>query len=241
MQLTKKQKRDQRENLILLKARKTISEQGIIALKMPVLAQDAEISVGTLYRHFESREDLIAAIAQHALKARCTKLQLTLQVFDLPMQRLIAMPILDFLFNVAHSEAFHTETSCTNSMLWQFASDSRHQGYLQQCEQVSSLVCEVLQPFCNPLSKAQQSNTQDASTGLWSLITGMSYIWYSNEHQQNYSAAVNFFRPHLIRFFQGYFPLLTVTPEEINQVETFLLNNSELWLWKMQGDFNENT
>lgn len=57
------EKRQKREELILDGAGELIADVGFFELKMSDLARTCGISVGTLYGHFASKEDLLIGLA----------------------------------------------------------------------------------------------------------------------------------------------------------------------------------
>jgi AcrR family transcriptional regulator len=231
--ITKKEKLQLRELHILACARKIISSQGLIGLKMPSLAKEADISIGSLYRHFESREDLISAVAEYSLRTRVSKLRLVFDLFDDPKDCVIATPLIDFLFNVFHSEAFHTETCCTNASFIAQASQARQRSYAEQGSKISSLLIEIL-------SQAHpKNNLPETTLGIWCLVSGMSLIWYSEAREPLLNDALNFFRPHLTAFLNGHLPQLAIKPDQIKNVETILIENQKSWIWLMNGEKND--
>ena len=59
-----------REELILREARKFLLERGFQGWNMDDLAKAVEYSKGTLYQHFESKEDLALAVCTGSLQQR---------------------------------------------------------------------------------------------------------------------------------------------------------------------------
>lgn len=62
--------RERREALILDVARDMLLERGYLGLTMDRVADATEFSKGTVYQHFSSKEDLMAAVAAQSLKVR---------------------------------------------------------------------------------------------------------------------------------------------------------------------------
>lgn len=233
MKLSKKQQTKLREQHILLVARKAVAGHGLIGLKMPQLAKDSNISIGTLYRHFQSREDLIAALAQYALEARFSKLLIALSLFECPTQKLISVALLDFIFNIKHSEAFHVETSCTHSNMKHLASDLRQHTLKVQGEKLTALLTQTITQAC------PNNNAQQTTIGLWGLVSGLSSVWHSTMSHSNLEQALHFYRPQLVNFFSGNLPKLLILDKDITLVEKQLLEHSESWTWKMEIDISE--
>ncbi|MCP5056560.1 MAG: TetR/AcrR family transcriptional regulator [bacterium] len=60
---------DARREQILRGAREACLERGLAAVRMEQIAAHAHVSKGTLYNHFESREDLLLAMLEDRLQA----------------------------------------------------------------------------------------------------------------------------------------------------------------------------
>ncbi|EAT13229.1 TetR/AcrR family transcriptional regulator [Bermanella marisrubri] len=55
----------QRDQLILETARDLLSEEGVAAISMQVIAERTEYSKGTIYQHYQCKEDVIAKLVIH--------------------------------------------------------------------------------------------------------------------------------------------------------------------------------
>ncbi|SDR48096.1 TetR/AcrR family transcriptional regulator [Pseudovibrio sp. Tun.PSC04-5.I4] len=233
----------QREQAILNAARKIVVDGGLLAFRMPDLTKSAEVSVGTLYRHFQSREDVIASLATNSLIVRHTKLVMVMDQFQGALERALVIPMLDFIFNVAHPEAFLIETTCTTSTIWKEVSILQRQQYDAICEKITILMQQVAAGIEGFASDTHYASNADITLGIWGLITGMSFVWFSildNEFKTP-REALNFFRPHLVNFLRGYGPQLDIPSDTIAQLEHHLLDNTEQWLWVLEGNQTDET
>src|SRR6476659_2510768 len=59
----KERERQQRSNDILEAARRLFESKGFLNTTLQDVAKEAEISVGLIYRYFESKEDIFASLA----------------------------------------------------------------------------------------------------------------------------------------------------------------------------------
>ncbi|MGH2390317.1 MAG: TetR/AcrR family transcriptional regulator, partial [Chloroflexota bacterium] len=64
----RERQRAEREHLILDEAEKLLSEEGYEGLVMERLAERVGISKGTIYQHFDKKEDLFGAIILRGLQ-----------------------------------------------------------------------------------------------------------------------------------------------------------------------------
>lgn len=60
--------RHQREQLILAAAKKVVAVNGFRKTKMNQIAEEAEISPGTIYLYFKSKEELFSSLVLHSLQ-----------------------------------------------------------------------------------------------------------------------------------------------------------------------------
>ncbi|MDA7950753.1 MAG: TetR/AcrR family transcriptional regulator, partial [Pirellulaceae bacterium] len=60
----------QREDQILLSARKILANQGYLGLNMDKIADEIEYAKGTVYQHFSCKEEIIIALANETLLKR---------------------------------------------------------------------------------------------------------------------------------------------------------------------------
>ena len=228
----------QRERNILLAARQIVIGEGLVGLRMPELAHSADVSMGTLYRHFQSRDDVIAALSVQALMMRHTKLAMVLELFSMPQERLIAAPLLDFLINVAHPEAFHTEVACSSPCIWNDVSATRQRDFETITENLTALMEHVGVGIASSNQQKGAAAHSQIAVGIWGMVTGLSFVWHSQPESKDHSLkdALSFFRPHLISFLRGYGPDVPTPFGTINQLETYLLENKGQWQWALKGD-----
>ncbi len=228
-----KMKYESREQNILKSARRIIMHEGISELRMPELAVTADVAVGTLYRHFESRSDVIAGLAEQALLARYKKLAYVLENFDDPSDRMIATPLLDFVFNVVNVEAFSIEIMCALPSFWQEASDFRKDKFTSIATALEALLKELMTGV-----SCENASVVTISQGVWGLVNGQTLVWLnqSNTETPNLKAAMAFFQPHLISFFTGHYENFKSDLEQLSRLEKWIISNENKWLWHDEGE-----
>ena len=227
-----KQKKALREANILYSGREITRESGLPQLRMPELAKKAEVSIGSLYRHYECREDVITVLARQALEFRTAKLSQYCASISDDQQRLYALIILDFLFNVVHPEAFHSELTCDNPQWWKSVSPQEKEEYQRASVCIAAEVQKIVR---QALPNKDDTGITLIATGIWSLITGISNIWLIQNKQQNASDSltdsIGFFTPHLIAFIQGYCPDAGLSKCQLSELFKKITEDQPLWLW----------
>jgi AcrR family transcriptional regulator len=108
--LTRKQREiQQREALLLDVARTMLMEQGFAGLSMDRLAEATEYSKGTIYQHFSTKEDLVAALAVQSVEARAKLFDRANAFPGRPRERMYAIGVADELFARLHPQYYQSE------------------------------------------------------------------------------------------------------------------------------------
>ncbi len=172
----------QREQHILETARTLVAAEGFLALKMTDVAHAASVSVGTLYTHFESKEDLIMALATQTWRGRLSGFEAIFAQDSLSWaERLVAAVFVDFLFSVDHPELFAAEQLAATPSVWEGASERRTQEMRTLHHRIMDVIAQAahhaiegkeFEPWAD---REQQARTIDRS--IWTLMLGSSAIW----------------------------------------------------------------
>jgi len=107
---TRKQKEiRQREAYLLDVARRMLMEQGFAGLSMDRLAEATEYSKGTIYQHFSTKEDLVAALAVQSIEHRRELFERARTFEGRPRERMFAVGVADELFGRLHPQYYQAE------------------------------------------------------------------------------------------------------------------------------------
>ncbi len=131
--MDQQEKRFERERHILICAWKMVADQGFLVLKISELAKAASVSVGTLYAHFESKEDLIIAMAVDAWQAKLGFIEQVCRLELDAVERVVAIPIALYLFDRDNPAMFEAQQLAGVPSIWRKASVQRHQSMLNLC------------------------------------------------------------------------------------------------------------
>ena len=71
-----------REEMIISKVSSLIIEEGFFNLRMSDVAKNAKVSMGTLYSHFSSKEDLLIGISNSLLSKRLDMMKKVKKSFE---------------------------------------------------------------------------------------------------------------------------------------------------------------
>ena len=173
--MTKQEKQEIRDKLILENARMIVKKDGIIEFKMSEIAKASKISIGTLYIHFISKEDVLLALAcqniievkaffQEIVKLECSN-----------KEKLLAFTFTSHIRRSKESYISELEQLVTNTSIRNRASKYKTQEHDSLIQEALLLVKSVLIEAIKEDSP-QTQNTEllcdNLLFGLWSLSLG---------------------------------------------------------------------
>ncbi len=178
--LDQQEKRLEREQHILTCAWNMVADRGFLALKISDLAKAASVSVGTLYAHFESKEDLIIAMAVDAWQAKLAYIE---QVSNLDLdalERVVAIPIALMLFDRENPPLFEAQQLAGVPSIWRKASAQRHQSMLNLCSGFETQLMPLVEAACEvggfELTEQRQAGLDAIEYSQIALGVGNAYM-----------------------------------------------------------------
>lgn len=102
----REREREKRRLAILDAARTVLFRDGMTAVSMNKIAEAAEVSVGTLYLYFDSKEELFAALQEEGLDLLGELIQRAASRDEPPPERLRRMALAYLEFSEAHRKYF---------------------------------------------------------------------------------------------------------------------------------------
>ena len=138
------QERAAREELILGHAREFLLRRGFQDWNMEQLASAVQYSKGTLYLHFESKEDLCLAVATRALKERADLFERASRFTGRTRERIRAIGYACCEFACTHPDYFKVELMLKSASFWEKATEQRRQAHQMQGARCFRLVHEVV-------------------------------------------------------------------------------------------------
>lgn len=124
-QMRKERERAEREALILDHAQRLLVRDGFQDLNLDELAAAVEYSKGTLYLHFESKEDLTLAIATRAARERADLFERASRFQGRSRERMRAIGFACCQFAIMHRDYFNVEMMLKSASFWEKASVER--------------------------------------------------------------------------------------------------------------------
>ena len=133
-----------REELIIREARKFLLERGFQGWNMEDLAQVVEYSKGTLYQHFDSKEDLALAVVTGSLEQRADLFEKAMQFKGSTRERIRAICCACCEFATAHPEYFSADLMLKSASFWDKASEERQEDHRLQAGRCWRIVQQII-------------------------------------------------------------------------------------------------
>lgn len=165
---------EQREQLFLDTAEALIRTDGMMNLQMAKLADACDYSIGTLYQHFTSKEDLLVALANVGCESHVDLFRRIRYWDATPRDRMFAIAVGDA--DYALKNPVHTKLMqyVFTQAVWENASEARRQSMLAHCGPVGELVGAIVREAIDAgdLSAGGLSE-MELALGPWCLCEGM--------------------------------------------------------------------
>jgi len=163
-----------REQLMLDAARGILVEGGYLGLSMDRVAEATEYAKGTVYLHFASKEDLIAALTIETANIRASMFERAAAFDGLSRERMTAVGVADQLFVDLNPDHFRTEQICSMDSITEKVSAER----LAAMHQAGDRCMAVMATIVKDAVAAGELKTSDAISpmqmvyGLWTMAVG---------------------------------------------------------------------
>jgi AcrR family transcriptional regulator len=141
----KERQRMERERLIIEIAARLLSRDGFQDLNLDELAEAIEYSKGTLYLHFQTKEDLVLAVATQALKLRTALLERSDAWAGSTRDRARAMGFACCEFATAHPDFFKVELMLQARSFWDRVSRERQAEHVAEARRIGDILQRLVE------------------------------------------------------------------------------------------------
>jgi AcrR family transcriptional regulator len=170
----------EREYLILETARSLVREKGFLGLTMSELAEAVEYSVGTLYTHFETKEDLLVALAVQTISQRADLFEQVKQAKLKSRDRIYGILIVRLVLAESAPETFDIERLAASPSIWKRATKQRYQEMVAAEQRCSLFVSDIIDDAISEGDLATKHlHGSTMIFGLWSLTIGFHRLTLS--------------------------------------------------------------
>ena len=165
-----------REELILDAAREILLESGYTHLTMERIAERIEYSKGTVYNHFRSKDDIIAAIYARTMDLRIPRFRHAATFPGSPREKITAIGICEELFWAAHPVHVISAEIVRTSGVYAALSEARREELQAQEARCMEVTVELIEEAvaCGDLTLAPGATPQGITLSLWGLYIGTS-------------------------------------------------------------------
>jgi AcrR family transcriptional regulator len=172
-----------RETRILKIARDMIVQDGYHGLNMDRVADEMQLSKGTIYNHFSCKEEIIIALAIESAEKRREMFQRAAEFHGCSRFRMLAIAQADTLFFEKYPQHFEFERMLRIDSILQKTSEKRRL-VMQMCESncmaiVGGIVRDAV--ASSDLHLPTGLNVEEFVFGMWSLHYGSQTIVASSE------------------------------------------------------------
>lgn len=165
----------QRETLLLDAAQALIRRDGLPGLQMARIAEECEYAIGTLYRHFASKEDLLLALCTRNCERRVALYERAARWNGPSRERIVALALADLVVAREQPEHVRLAQFVWTDVVWDAASPAARQRALAIWGTLGSLTSDIA-------DQARRDGDLPASlplpgesllTGPWALSLGL--------------------------------------------------------------------
>ena len=132
----KQRELEAREALILDHAHALLETHGYLGLNLDELAARVEYSKGTIYGHFETKEDLLLGVVIRIAEERARLFRHASRFPGRTRERISAVGIADILLNERRPTAFQLMQLVSTASVWQKTSERRRQRLRSASQQI---------------------------------------------------------------------------------------------------------
>ncbi len=174
----------QRELQILETSREMLIAEGYHGLNMDRIAERLEYSKGTIYNHFNCKEEIILALAVDAEQRRAELFERASTFRGCARERMAAIGVAAELFVRLHPDHFRVERIVRSMSIWEKTSEQRRM-ILRSCEtRCLGIVAGIVRDAISQadLTLPPESTPEDLVFGLWSLAYGAYSLIAENSY-----------------------------------------------------------
>lgn len=174
----KLREREAREALFLDTAEGMIAESGFMKLQMGPLAAACDYATGTLYQHFQSKEDLLLALASREFEVHLDFFRKVERwQGGTPRERMIAIAVAELEFARRHPQHMKLKHYVLTEAVWEQTSEVRRTEALACSGPMSEIVNRIVRDAVEAGDLDTRGLSLTAiSLGPWSLCEGMTAL-----------------------------------------------------------------
>lgn len=164
---------EDRERVFLDCARDLIRDEGLLNLQVSRIADKCEYAVGTMYKHFASKEDLLLALAAVDTEKHVAMFQRAARWQAPSRDRMVAIAVADMIFVRRNPDFFRLGQYVFTEVVWRAASGDRRQALLDSSDPIADVVVGIVNDgVAAGELELKGLSPEELCTGLWALSAG---------------------------------------------------------------------
>ncbi len=208
--MSRQQKWLQREASIIAATMKLLEDRSFIDLRMSEVAPAAGCSMGAIYSHFSSKEDLLMGCAYFVTKDKIGLLHKVMATDGTDLDRLIIVTMLMWLTDTNKPQHYQLRQLAMNPSVWQRASSQRSKGMNELGQEIESIMEAIAKSVLTDHLDTPVSDEMAGEflMGIVGLTVGLFQVKESgfgvfNDRMQE-DDGVNLHISNLARYFSGW-------------------------------------
>lgn len=214
--MQRREKRDLREKEVIVKTIELLSQRGFLDLRMADVAKETKYSMGTIYSHFESKEDLLVACA-YALVLEHKVLFQAIEKQPIPaIEKIITLAQCSWEVSMDHPDLIEIDNLALMPSVWRRATEHRasllDQLHVELSNTLLSIVLTAIEDSLTGYKHLDEGETTQLAYhlthGMWGLCVGLSSTaqsgYASTLCPKSGDESYNHFMTNYTNFLKGY-------------------------------------
>jgi len=180
--MQRREKREQREKEIVEKTIRLLSQRGFLDLRMADIARETSYSMGTIYSHFESKEDLLVACAHALILEHKVLFDAIANQPITAIEKIITTAQCSWHISMRHPDLIEIDNLSLMPSIWRRATKQRanelNQLHIELAQMFLGLVYEAIEKSLSGYEQLDQNQIDQLANylthGMWGLCVGLS-------------------------------------------------------------------
>ena len=180
--MQKREKRESREREIIEKTIVLLSQRGFLDVRMSDIASETGYSMGTIYSHFESKEDLLVASALMLALEHKTLMAAIRQQPMPAIEKVITMALCSWLISIERADLTEISNLSLMPSVWRRATQARadrlNQLHVELAGTFLQIVLEAIRESLHGYEAMEQEQVDTLANhlthGMWGLCVGLA-------------------------------------------------------------------
>lgn len=222
--MSRQQKRQQREADILAATIQLLEERSFLDLRMSDIAKSADCSMGAVYSHFSSKEDLLLGAACTVSRCRLSVMEDILITPIAPWEKMVLLALIMWRLDDMKPQHYQLQQLAMNRSVWERASSQRSHEVNELSEYFHRVSIHLSKDALTqiPNIECSDENASEMEVGLFGLTLGLYQI-----KESGFETFANYFKQdkglrQLINLIERYLAGWGINPKDYDQRVEYL-------------------